>query len=109
MRPTRVGPDTSPVNRLGTGGHHRGRLVLEPAAQDIADATAKPPFLYELGPDGARRVLDDIQAAPIHKPEVDDSWISVPAEVGDVPVRIVKPVGATGPLPAVLYMHGGGW
>jgi acetyl esterase/lipase len=25
---------------------------LEPAAQDFADATAKPPFLYELGPDG---------------------------------------------------------
>jgi acetyl esterase len=36
--------------------------TLEPAAQQIADATAKPPFLDELGPDGARKVLDDIQA-----------------------------------------------
>src|SRR5262249_40600891 len=35
--------------------------VLEPAAQELADATAKPPYLYELGPDGARKVLDDIQ------------------------------------------------
>src|ERR687892_1501486 len=82
---------------------------LEPAAQEIADATSKPPFLYELGPDGARKVLDDIQAAVIAKPDVDETWITVPAEVGDVPVRIVKPLGATGPLPAVLYMHGGGW
>ena len=76
--------------------------TLEPAAQEIADATSKPPFLYELGPDGARKVLDDIQAAPIAKPDVDESWITVPAEVGDVPVRIVKPLGTTGPLPAVL-------
>jgi acetyl esterase len=83
--------------------------ILEPAAQEIADATSEPPFLYELGPDGARKVLDDIQAAPVEKPEVDETWIVVPAEVGDVDVRIVKPVGATGPLPAVLYVHGGGW
>ena len=82
---------------------------LETAAQEFADATAKPPFLYELGPDGARKVLDDVQAAPIAKPDVTDKWITVPAEVGDVRVRIVKPVDATGMLPTVLYMHGGGW
>ncbi len=82
---------------------------LEPAAQDFADATAKPPFLYELGPDGARQVLDDVQAAPIAKLDVTEKWITVPAEVGDVRVRIVKPVDATGTLPTVLYMHGGGW
>jgi acetyl esterase len=83
--------------------------ILEPAAQEIADATSKPPFLYELGPDGARKVLDDIQAAPVDKLDVDDTWITVPAEVGDVRVRIVKPVGAPDDLPTVLYVHGGGW
>lgn len=83
--------------------------VLEPAAQEIADATAKPPFLYQLGPVEARKVLDDIQAAPIEKPAADEKWITVPAEVGDVRVRIVKPVDAQGALPPVLYLHGGGW
>jgi acetyl esterase len=83
--------------------------ILENAAQAFADATAKPPFLYELGPEGARKVLDDVQAAPIDKLEVEDTWVTVPAEVGDVRVRIVKPVGATDTLPAVLYVHGGGW
>jgi acetyl esterase len=83
--------------------------ILEPAAQQIADNTSKPPFLYEIGPDAARKVLDDIQAAPIDKPDVDEKWVTVPAEVGDVRVRIVKPVGASGALPAILYMHGGGW
>ena len=79
--------------------------VLEPAAQKIAEATSKPPFLYEIGVDAARKVLDDIQAAAVEKPDVDEKWINV----GNVPVRIVKPVGATGPLPVILYIHGGGW
>jgi acetyl esterase len=82
---------------------------LEAAAQKFADATAQPPFLYELGPDGARKVLDDVQAAPIAKADVADKWITVAADVGDVGVRIVKPVDAAGMLPVILYMHGGGW
>ena len=32
--------------------------ILEPAAQEFAEATSQPPFLYELGPAGARKVLD---------------------------------------------------
>ena len=84
-------------------------VVLEPAAQEFAEATAKPPPLYELTPDEARKVLDDVQAEPIDKLPVDDEWITVPAEVGDVRVRIVRPPDAQGTLPVILYMHGGGW
>ncbi|MEV4217056.1 alpha/beta hydrolase [Nonomuraea sp. NPDC049725] len=83
--------------------------ILEPAARDLAEATSKPPFLYELGVEGARKVLDDLQAAPIDKPDVDEKWIVVPAEAGDVRVKIVKPAGSSGVLPVVLYVHGGGW
>jgi acetyl esterase len=85
------------------------RVVLEPASQAFVEATSKPPFLYELTPDEARKVLDDVQAEPIEKLPVDERWITVPAEVGDVRVRIVTPPNATGTLPAILYMHGGGW
>ncbi|MET9913617.1 alpha/beta hydrolase [Streptomyces sp. NPDC006476] len=84
-------------------------IILEPAAQEFADATAKPPLLYELGVDGARKLLDDVQAQPIEKFDVDEKWITVPARVGDVRVRIVKPVGSSGVLPVILYVHGGGW
>src|SRR5205823_913597 len=63
----------------------------------------------EVGPDAAREILDQVQAAPIDQPEVDEKWVIVPSEVGDVRVRIVKPVGTTGILPTVLYIHGGGW
>jgi acetyl esterase len=84
-------------------------VVLEPASRDFADATSKPPFLDQLTPAEARKVLDDVQAAPIDKLPVEDRWVTVPAEVGDVRVRIVRPPDAAGTLPVVLYMHGGGW
>src|SRR6478609_9684661 len=84
-------------------------VVLEPASQAFVDATAKPPFLYELTSDEARKVLNDVQAAPIDKLPVDERWITVQANVGHVGVRIVRPQGVEGTLPVILYMHGGGW
>ena len=87
----------------------RSPVVLEPASQRLAEATVGPPFLYELSPAEARAVLDELQAAPIDKPPVHDRWTAVPADVGDVRVRIVRPRDAVGTLPAILYMHGGGW
>ncbi|MFI2102661.1 alpha/beta hydrolase [Isoptericola sp. NPDC019693] len=83
--------------------------VLEPEAQAMADATAEPPYFYEMTPDEARKVLADVQAQPTHLPDVEEEWFVVQASVGDVRVRVVRPVGRTGPLPAVLYIHGGGW
>jgi acetyl esterase/lipase len=84
-------------------------VVLEAASQAFVEATAAPPLIHELSPAEARKVLDDVQAAPIDKADVDDRWFVVAADVGDVPVRIVRPPGVDGPLPVVLYMHGGGW
>jgi hypothetical protein len=48
-------------------------IVLEPAAQEFADATAKPPLLYELGVEGARKLLDDVQSGPVEKLDVDET------------------------------------
>ena len=84
-------------------------VVLERASQEFVDATASPPYFWEGTPADARKVLDDVQAAPIDKLMVEDRWITVPAEVGDVAVRIVRPPTDRRTLPAILYMHGGGW
>jgi acetyl esterase len=81
-------------------------LVLEPAAQAFVEATANPPYLYQLPVDEGRKAVDDVQATEIDKPEVDEHWVTVP---GGPPARIVKPVGASGPLPVVVYVHGAGW
>ena len=84
-------------------------IVLEPAAQQVADAFSKPPFLYEMTPADARKVLEDAQSSPVSMLPVDEEWITVPAKIGDVRVRIIRPQGATGTLPVIVYMHGGGW
>ena len=83
--------------------------VLEPAAADFADAVAHAAPVYELSPNEARAGLEDIQAGQIAKPDVHSAWMTVGADGVEARVRIVKPVGATGLLPVVLYLHGGGW
>jgi acetyl esterase/lipase len=84
-------------------------VVLEPAAQQFAAATAEPPYLFDLGPEKGREVVDEVQSGEISKPAAGIQELSVPAPGGDVPVRIVRPKGAVGALPAILYLHGAGW
>lgn len=65
---------------------------LEAEAQAFADASANPPFLYDLGPEKGREAVNQTQAGPIAKPDVSDEWIKVPGGPnGDVSVRIVRP------------------
>jgi len=47
-------------------------VVLEPAVQELADATSKPPFVYELEYAEARKVLDDLQAGRVEKLPIDE-------------------------------------
>lgn len=75
--------------------------VLEPHTQVFFDALisqgGEP--LYKLSYPAARKVLEDLQAAPVTK---------LPADVEDeVPVRIYRPQGGRRSLPAVMYFHGG--
>ncbi|WP_299534245.1 alpha/beta hydrolase [uncultured Streptomyces sp.] len=84
--------------------------VLEPAAAAFAEATANPPYLFDLAPAEGRKAVDEVQSGDIAKPAVDEEWISVPGgPTGSVRARIVRPAGATGPLPVVFYIHGAGW
>ncbi|MEV1176094.1 alpha/beta hydrolase [Nonomuraea sp. NPDC049784] len=87
------------------------RVVLEKAAQEFADATAKRPYIHELPPEQGREVLEKLQSDPsVPKPEIDEEWIQVRGgPTGLVPVRIVKPRGATGTMPVIFYIHGAGW
>ncbi|MET9784958.1 alpha/beta hydrolase [Streptomyces canus] len=86
------------------------RPVLEPAAQAFAKATANPPYLFDLGPVEGRKTVDEVQSGEIAKPAVDEEWVTVQGgPTGSVRTRIVKPAGATGTLPVVIYLHGAGW
>ncbi|MDT4905820.1 MAG: acetyl esterase [Pseudonocardiales bacterium] len=84
--------------------------VLEPAAQEFAEATANPPYLFDLGPDKGRETVDEVQAGDVVKPDVDITDTTVPGgPSGTVSVRILRPGKAAGPLPVIVYIHGAGW
>lgn len=85
--------------------HH----LLEPAIEAFARAASEATPIYEFAPDDARQVLEQLQSPPLAAPDVDSKWITVPTDDRPVQVRLVRPSGDTGVLPAVLYLHGGGW
>ena len=85
--------------------------VLEPKTQAFVDALSargsKP--IYELSYGEAREMLEDVQAGATTLPaEVEETVLPV-GPTGEVAVRIYRPKGTQGPLPVVMYFHGGGW
>ncbi|MEU3244466.1 MULTISPECIES: alpha/beta hydrolase [unclassified Streptomyces] len=86
------------------------RPVLEPAAAAFAEATANPPYLFDLAPAEGRKAVDEVQSGGIVGPEVDEEWTTVSGgPTGEVRVRVVRPAGVTGVLPVIVYIHGAGW
>jgi acetyl esterase len=86
--------------------------VLESAAKDFADATANPPYLFDLGPEAGRKAVDEVQSdtSNVELPDVSERWVTVPAPTGDVRVRIVTPPNSENEsLPVIIYIHGAGW
>jgi acetyl esterase/lipase len=85
-------------------------IALEPAAQAFCEATANPPFLFELPPDVGRKSVDEVQSSEIVKPDIEEEWVTVDGgPAGSVQARIVRPPDAAGPLPVIVYVHGAGW
>jgi acetyl esterase len=82
---------------------------LEEPARELTATLAKGPPLTQVSLADARKAVEAAQSAPIPMPDVDEAWITVPSECGDVRVRVVRPRGVRGPLPVVVYLHGGGW
>jgi len=84
--------------------------VLEPAAEAFAQATAEPPYLFQIAPEEGRKAVDDVQADVITTPEIDEEWVTIAGgPTGSVRARIVRPAGSSGALPVILYIHGAGW
>jgi acetyl esterase len=107
------------------------RTQLEPEAEAFAEATANPPFLFELGPEKGRAAVDEVQSGPVEKPQVDIQGLTIPDGPSvEVSIRIARPPATNsiasrqgsrpqrgprpperGPhtLPAIVYLHGAGW
>jgi acetyl esterase/lipase len=85
-------------------------VQLEPEAQAFSEASANPPYLFELEPEKGRAVVDGVQAEPISKPPVDiEDRMLDGGPNGQVSVRIMRPSNLPGRLPVIVYLHGAGW
>src|ERR1019366_7722692 len=84
--------------------------VLEEAAQAFADATAEPPYLFDLSVEDGRRTVDSTQDGDFPAPAATRQDLTVPGgPTGEVSITVYRPAGAVGTLPVVLYTHGAGW
>ncbi|HET9908881.1 MAG TPA: alpha/beta hydrolase [Anaerolineales bacterium] len=85
-------------------------IVLEPEAQAFAEATAQPPFLFELGPEKGRMAVDQVQSGPMSKLPVTIEDLTIEnGPSGPLSIRILRPENAATNLPVLLYIHGAGW
>jgi acetyl esterase len=84
--------------------------VLEKAAQAFADATANPPYLFDLPVADGRKTVDSTQDGDFPDPAATRQDLTVPGgPTGEVPITVYRPAGAVGTLPVILYTHGAGW
>src|SRR5216683_2231791 len=74
------------------------------------EALGGPP-LYTLSPADARNVLVSVQkSSNVTKLPADIQDRAIPGgPTGEISLRIVRPQGMSGVLPAIMYFHGGGW
>jgi acetyl esterase len=85
--------------------------ALEPAARRLIEDTAPHPRIYEVPPEQGRDILAGLQSGEgVDRPDVEERWVDVPGgPTGTVRTRVLRPAGATGKLPVILYIHGAGW
>src|SRR5690242_20961914 len=85
-------------------------IQLEPEAQSFAEAAAKPPFLFTLGPEKGRNALDELQSSQESKLLVDIEDLTIDdGPSGSIPLRILRSQHATAMLPVIVFIHGDGW
>jgi acetyl esterase len=85
-------------------------MPLEPTTQKFIDSLAGAPPTWSLSPEDAHNGLTALQstAVPLRPADVEDTTWPV-GPTGTTRIRIVRPKGATGTLPLLMYFHGGGW
>ncbi len=84
---------------------------LESSTRAFVDSLAGAAPIQTLAPTDARAVLAGAQsAAAVTLPDVSIKDVTLPlGPSGHTDIRVIRPIGATGVLPAIVYMHGGGW
>ena len=86
------------------------RIQLEPEAQAFAEVAAKPPFLFNLGPEKGRIILNEVQSDLVSTLQVDIEDLTIDdGPIDQIAIRILRPLHAPASLPVIVYIHGAGW
>src|SRR5580692_9599838 len=84
--------------------------VLEAAALAFAEATANPPYLFDLPVSDGRKTVDQAQDGDFPDPAATRQDLTIAGgPTGEVQISVYRPAGETGVLPVVVYTHGAGW
>jgi len=87
-----------------------GRIQLELEAQAFAEAAARPPLLFTLGPEQGRLALEEAQSGQVSTLPVDIEDLTIAdGPSAQVALRILRPPHVQAPLPVIVYIHGAGW
>ncbi|KAJ1683816.1 hypothetical protein LUZ63_020961 [Rhynchospora breviuscula] len=79
---------------------------LQPLLDAVNDPGARP--MHEGTPQQAREVIG--MTEQLRRPDQAVTGVEVvPDEVAGRPARVYRPEGASGPMPTVLFLHGGGF
>lgn len=80
---------------------------LDPVLQTVLEVV---PFQLTTdgGPESARQRFRDLPRSPI-LPEVSTKDLSIDGPGGPLPLRVYRPPSEDSMLPAVIFIHGGGW
>ncbi|MFB6877473.1 alpha/beta hydrolase [Streptomyces sp. NPDC056323] len=91
-------------------GASHAPVLLDPVVRRLVTASATPPSLDDLPPETARQALRETQVDRFEDFEVDAVYrVASVGPSGLLGFWTVRPTGASGPLPALLYLHGGRW
>lgn len=85
---------------------------IEPTTRAFLESldAQKGPAIYEIPVEQGRKLFTQLQDVAVTKLPADIEDRSIPGgPTGEVPIRIFRPKGSSGVLPAIIYTHGAGW
>ena len=88
----------------------KDKVILEKKAQEFIDKTSKPPFLYELPVEMARKKLEELQNQPVYKFPANVLKINFKTKKYEcINVYLLIPINNISINKVIFYTHGAGW
>ena len=86
-------------------------MQLDPMIAQVLEMSKGGPQTHQLPVDEARAAMEQRveMLKPLAPQHVETTDISLPTPAGPLPARIYRAPGASGPLPLIVWLHGGGW